>query len=392
MSDSIVSAPTYSAQTKRRVKRGLVASTLAVILVMSFLLTRPPLVDTVPGKISVEMTAQVYRDGVLVGERVKDDDLLVWNFLNLTQALFYWPNDATYDAGFWPSGEAEEVPFKVWNETAGGTIWDTSEQYLEGRAMCDYGEGTTAPTRDDYHMEDPFAVEDLYEVYELGTDSITLTFIYTSDGSYDWSEVGLNKRTYSYDWDDCLRVFYCRDTFTPIAVVASDSLVVNYRFTFATGYTSNVLKLLLYFFIGGATDTDTTMSLTDSSGTARTVRLYTDDPDDEAFAYHVEDTFNGGWITIADSTSGIPSRSAYHLSGSTVTTQSTSYVDGDPNYDVTVFSTIVPSSALTVRAAGSFMYYAYVGGNAYFLMWALTHTAVYVAANTPVQATFTLEL
>lgn len=384
----------YSKKDKKRVKYGILGSAVIVIVVMAALLTRPPLLDPLPGKISVSMTAQVYRDGALVAERVKDDDLLLNSFLNLTMGLFSWPEGSEFSIDMYSSSEMGLYDFVVWNTTASETIWDTTLQSEEGRAMADYGEGTTAPARDDDEtgMEDRFLTDNVYEVAELGTDAITITFIETSDGSYDWSEVGLQKFFYCHNDDFVMRIWLCRDTFTPISVILGDSLVINYRFTFGTGYTSNALSVFYGLLLGGAQDTDTTVTLTDSGGSSRTVRLYTDDQTDEDFYGHVSNTLYGGWMTITDSASGIPSRSAYRLLGSSVTTQSESLVDGDPNYDVTVSATLIPSTAITVRCAGSFMYLSYVGGSGYFLMWALSHSGVYVASGTPVQSTFTLEL
>lgn len=388
----------YSAKTKKRAKYGVVAGAIIVLLVMSFMFSRPvmlnPPKEIDAGKINVVLTAQVFRDGVLIEERVNDDDLLLNTFLNVTMGLFAWPNDSPYTIDLYSAWEGEVLTATVWNTTASATIWDTSLMTEEGRAMCDFGEGTTPPARDDDGPEDNFIQSIVWDVTDFDTDDFTITFMYVSDGSYDWSEVALCKYIYASEWwgGGSARAYFARDTFTPIAVVLGDTLVANYRFEFSSGYTTNAMKIFYGWLIGGQTDTDTTVTLTDNGGNSRTVRLYTDDGTDTEFYGRIASPNNGGWIAITDSSSGIPSRSAYRVLGSSIWINSLSLAVYNPNYDVTVSATLIPSSAITVTCSGVFMYSAYVGGTGYFLMWALSHSGVYVAENTPVQATFTLEM
>ena len=381
--------PVYSARTKKRAKYGIVAGAIIVILVMSFMLSRPAIVEMDPGKISVTMIGQVFRDGVLIDERVKDDDLLVWNFLNVTQALLAWPDSSVYYASLVNWGGGGPFDFMFWNGTSTATVADNGdEMYEDVLCLGRFGSDNTAPTRDDNNLGTIKETVGL-DSFTIGTDSFTLTWIQTSSQDFSWVESGFNLNWWSGDIGDIGNILMVRDTFSAIAVETDDTIVLNYRFNFGTGYTENYIKLLCYLLKGAVNGQTVTVSLTDVSGTSRIVTVYSPDDDSDWFG-HVSDSNHGGHILVSDSSSGIPSRTAYRLLGSSLQTYANVVTDGNPNYDVLVSAVFVPTSEITIRAGAYERYTRHSGGDAYIMMFALAHGGVYVAPGTPVKAIFTV--
>jgi hypothetical protein len=378
---------TYSAKDKKRVKYGIFSSGVIVVLVMAALLSRPPLLDTVPGKISVSMEAQVFRGGVLLEERVNDNDLILMNFANLTEGLFSWPNDAalsvemTDTTGYSPD-------FLIWNGTSEETIFDVENS--DAASECRVGDGSTAPTINDYNLDSDVWDMEL-DSSSQDTDDFTLTYIWVNDqGSWTWTETGLILKWWCDYGDEDYAIMLARDVFSGISVVNDDTLVVNYRFTFATGYTTNAITLYRYLLIGASEDASTSTSFTDTGGTSRTVTIYTATPT-ENYVCHVSNTQYGGHLLVSNNAYGIPARAAYRILGSTLQNYATVELDDSP-LSVVVSAVYVPTSEITIVCAAYYRYTAYSGGAGYLMMFALTHGGVYVAAGTPVRATFTVGL
>ena len=379
--------PVYSEKTKKRAKYGLVGSGLIVILVMAMLLSRTPVMDPLNSKITVVMTAQVYREGVLIDERIKDDDLLLSNFINMTQALLYWPDGSQYEIELLTSGGQD---FIFWNGTSQGTIFDCGkDMYSDVVVQGRYGIDNTAPERDDDSLGSQAEVANLDSSY-LGVGYFTLTWIDTASGPFSWEESGFSMRWWSDYYGDSLNVFMCRDVFSAISVETSDTIVLNYRFNFGTGYNTNFIKILHCILKGTPNGVETTVSLTDTSGTSRTVTVYDADGSYD-YIGHVDNSLYGGHVAVSDSSSGIPSRSAHVLLGSSLQVQASSITDVT-NWNVEVSGVFVPTVPMTIRAATCYRYTTYGSGDAYFMMFALAHSPVYVAGSTPVKATFTLEM
>lgn len=388
--------PVYSAKTKKRAKYGIVAGAIIVVLVMSMMLSRTinlesPM-DALPGKISIVLSAQVYRDGLLVEERINDDDLLTKWFVRSLRALLYWPNAQEFTIELWDFDE-NHLDFTFWNTTAGETIADTKDDNVVSIGW--YGEDTDTPERYDYNMNWNEIGSANMSSYNQDADSFTLTFIWTSDGSYDWSEAGLTVKWFSSEAGYATDVMMAHDTFTPMAVVAEDSLVLNYGFTFATGYTWNMINFLRSIFSGASHGELANLKMYDQTGNVKETRLYTDVQDEEYWRGSIASSFHGSILAVSDSSSGIPSRSAYLLYGSSLQTPATVTCDDDgPSYYVEAQAIFMPNDAFTVRASGLYYYIVDWNGayNYYCLLFALTHGAVYVPAGTPVRSTFTLDL
>lgn len=348
--------------------------------------------DALPGKISIVLSAQVYRFGVLVDERVNDDDLLTANFIKSLSALLYWPNAQIHTVVLWDFGE-NHLDFTFWNTTAGETIADTKDDNVVSIGW--YGEDTDVPDRWDFSLGGAEIGSTNMSSYAQDADSFTLTFIWTSDGSYDWSEAGLSIKWFSNETGGAEDILMAHDTFTPMAVVAEDSLVLNYGFTFATGYTWNMINFLRSIFSGAEFGELANLQMYDSTGTLRETRLYTDVQMDTYWRGSIATSFYGSQLAVSNSASGIPSRTARLLSGSSLQTPATvTYDDNGPSYYVEAQAIFMPNDAFTVRSSGLYYYIVDMAGgyNYYCLLFALTHSAVYVPAGTPVRSTFTLDL
>lgn len=381
--------PVYSAKTKKKALKIMVVGAFLVIVLMGGLFYRGSFVDMDPGKISVTLNAQVIRDGVLINEITKDDDMILENLEEVIEVLLRWTDGADGNINLKDVGGVTGDYAFIQTTTSDNTIWDADECNSDVQAT--YGEGTTAPARTDYDAETEKTSKTGISSYIQETDSFTLTWIKTNAvGAFDWSETTFQIQWYSWDLGDYIAIAMVRDTFTPMGVVNGDTLVINYRFNFASGYTTNFITLLLGTLRGTSGGASTTISMKDTAGVSHVVTLYDGEQSANFYGYAGSSLY-GGYLLVSTSSSGIPSRDAYRLLGSSLQTTVTTSVDYDAD-DVIVSAVFIPTSVIWIVASAYYRYTVNADGSNYFMFFGLSHGSVYVTAGTPVKSTFTVGL
>ena len=209
------------------------------------------------------------KDGNLKAQQIKEDDLIMANFLQFFTALLWDSNGATRTTTMYDNGGTLRTIYIYGDEVTFFNEFFT----VDAGGYIGIGNGTTAPTRSDYSLE---SIQESIVVpstpgYLSGLVAISASWSVTSN--YSVSEVAFFEK-----WISSTDPYYfmiMRDTFTPISVVEGDQVFCSYNIWLNnTGFTDNFGKFLAGIFQN--TQTDKTMSFTDVTGVNRTFYVYSD--------------------------------------------------------------------------------------------------------------------
>ena len=329
------------------------------------------------------------KDGNIKSQQIKEDDLVLENFLKFFVALLWDPDYNHRHASLYDTGGTLRT-FAIYDSVCGSPGW-SSGCYMFNKAVTGaggfigIGNGTTAPTRQDYNLESQQETYIAISDPEYFGGLLSMSASWSVSSNYSVSEV-----VFVENWGSTANVRYdvalLRDIFTPVSVVTGDQIFASYNIWLNnTGFTNNFGLFLQSLFEDGGVGR--TFVMIDVGGTTRTFYNYFDYVN-TATTFHWN--YYTGRVYIAVGENSSISRSNHELTdmvgsyiGVSQPTQNTSAV--------ILSASQIMTGTYDIDVAGLFVKWADTSSGLRTVMfWALNFTSVSVYAGYTTTVSFRL--
>lgn len=387
--------PVYSLKTKKRVKRGIVASGILVILLMAYLL-QPDLTPVYgSNKISTEVTISVERDGKLINNVTKEDDLILLNFADF---LYYLQLHAGFPEppSAWAARDLEYsvASIVMWNITSSYTIADSNVESPRNGAWFMIGSNGTAPTRGDWVLTElEFADWCFASSFQTHADGFSISgqgVVADEDPVDDILEVGMGVVYMDFE-GSTPAILMLRDVVSAIEIEQYDLITVSYRFIFGAGYTQNFMDLLLDLLYGVDAGEGSSIWMTDTAGDPYSINIFEYNPSAEWFGYIPDAEHNYGlWVALGTGSTAFDKDQYGLQGGGTMLVGAYTYAPEDGS-EFVFYGMFIPTSAMTAYEAGFYRATETSDGLHYFMLGRLTFAAKPIGAGITAKVEFTEE-
>lgn len=363
-------------------------------------------------KVATTLRVQVFdSDGNLRGTRYKDNDLILTNFRNFLVAMFTSQTTGTITASMTDiANAAKTINVRVTANVNTNTWCDTQSDTENKGGQMAIGEGSTAPVVANYGMETIYGayvrVTDGFPQYDPVTHNVTITSTFDIAASKTITEAGL-----FVSWVDSTgNVFtfaMTRDTFTGIAVVDGDTVVVTLVFHLSDDFTNHFGWFLMYLFryvldggivqgLGAWATYPYLPSWFDMTGSSVNQRNYYFSGTASISCYGtVADgqPIGGSCMIMVGSSNQMSGNMQVNLYSPVGTRTSVSPAPAISGNNIIIIADCVMTGASTLREAGFFLVF-YSSSTIYYsiLFWRTTFDPVTIAAGHAIQIQFTLYL
>ena len=365
------------------------------IIYINSLNSTVPFVNANSGKLGVALKVSVYdAEGNLKQEVIKDDDLVIDNFIKFLTAFFTSadPSDASLTNN---AGAGCTIRVRLGDDNQ-NTFADSETDTEDKGGFIGIGTDATAPTRTDFDLgtiqESLTAVDGGYPVYSSATGNITIQCSITVTGTYNIVEAGL-----FVNWVDTSSnvntIMMLHDTFNPVAVIPTDIAVVSYTLILSgSEFNQNFGEWLEGLFTNCLDNTTVSKTFYRTDNDDEIISVYSPEPDTSWVGRY----FNTGTpyfdtsIRIGTDNTA-PTRTDLDLGG---VVEDWFMPNPAPTYTATtclIRTSITVSAERTISESAIYLYIpTYTGKDDHFMFWRDTFTPVVIASGTAMDVIYTL--
>lgn len=333
-------------------------------------------------KISPTLSVEVRdSDGNLKNSFVKEDDLILDNFINFTTGIFS-SNGATAVAMYMSDLGGAQRTFYAYH---GGNGWSISTSGARG-GLIGIGSGETTATRSDYALETQKETYKAVSTPSYSSGNITFTSTFSVTSGYNLSE-SVVVITFNDSGNVGRNVTVFRDTFANITVVAEDTVVITYTISLNdTGFTNNFGNLFVSMFSRVVSGGTTSFTATNIAGTTKTFYTWKTSGATISFAYA-----NVAAKIAIGSSATATARTHYDVQ-TQVGSDTAISIPVKNSSSITIATSLVSPSAQTIQEASYMNSWIDSGGVTaeYVMLWRDTFTGVAVPEGNAITIVFTV--
>ncbi len=335
-------------------------------------------------KISPTLSVEVRdSDGNLKSSFVKEDDLILDNFINFTAGIF--SSDGTNTVYMYMEDlSGIQRTFYAYHSSAGWSLTTTGTR----GGLIGIGSGETAATRDDYVLESQKQNYMAVSTPSYSSGNITFTSTFSVTSGYNLSE-SVVVITFNDSGNVGRNVTVFRDTFANITVVAEDTVVITYTISLNdTGFTNGFGNFLTALFKRVVSGDYLSFTATNIAGTSKSFWSWTV-ATGSSFIFRKDASV---YTKIAMGSSATATSRTHYDVQTQVGSDTAISTPSKNSSSVTIATSLVSPSAQTIQEASYMVTWEALSTSDFqtIMLWRDTFTGVAVPAGGTITIVFTV--